>query len=202
MQVETPAGLKSMSDLRVGDEVLAPVQGNQFAFQPITWFLHKDPQVEAEFVELQTARQTLSISRHHLVPVVSCDLDLQALGDEGVSSLMNAHAMFAERATVGQCVLRVAANQIHLEPIVHISTVRKQGVYAPMTAAGSLVVQQLHVSCYAHSIESYTLQHSFYSLLHRVSGWFTSAWAVATGAERVDIPFSVMLFGESQPLRV
>jgi len=201
MQVETPAGIKLMKDLRVGDEVLAPVQGNQFAYQPITWFLHKDHQIEAEFVELKTATSTLSITRHHLVPVVSCDLDLASLGDEGVSSMMNAHVIYAERAQVGQCLLRVHGNQIGLEPIVAVERVRKQGIYSPMTASGSLVVEQLHVSCYSNSLESYTLQHTFYSLVHRVSGWFTSAWAVATD-HQIDVPFGVLLVGQSHPQAV
>jgi len=200
MQVETPSGMKSMRDLKVGDEVLAPVQGNQFAFQPVTWFLHLDHDVQAEFMELKTAHQTLSLTRHHLVPVVSCDMDLAALGDEGVSTLMSAHAIYAERATPGQCLIRVHGNQMQLEPIVSVESVRKQGIYSPMTASGSLVVEQVQVSCYSNSLESYTLQHSFYTAFHKVSDWFTSVWASAT--DRVDVPFSIMLFGSSQPQNV
>jgi hypothetical protein len=200
MQVETSVGMKSMKDLRIGDEVLAPVQGNQFAWQPITWFLHLDHQLEAEFLELKTAHQTLSLTPHHLVPVVACDFDLSALGDEGVSTLMSAYAVYAQRATVGQCLIRVdaATQQIHLEPIVAIANVRKQGVYSPMTASGSLVVEQIHASCYSNSIESYTVQHSFYSAYHRASGWFTSAWAAVTHEDKVEVPLGLWFLGSSQ----
>lgn len=191
--------MKYMKDLKVGDEVLAPAHGNQFAFQPVTWFLHLDHEVEAEFIELKTAHQTLSLTRHHLVPVVSCDLDLAALGDEGVSTLMSA-AVFAERAAPGQCLIRVDGNQMQLEPILGVASVRKQGIYSPMTASGSLVVEGVQASCYSNSLETHTLQHTFYTAFHKVSDWFTSAWVSAT--DRVDVPFSIMLFGSSQPQNV
>jgi len=202
MQVETPAGMKYMKDLKVGDEVLAPVQGNQFAFQPVTWFLHLDPDVQAQCMELKTAHQTLSLTHHHLVPVVSCDLDLQALGDEGVSTLMSAHAIYAERAAPGQCLIRVHGNQMQLEPILSVASVQKQGIYSPMTQSGSLVVEGVHASCYSNSLESYTLQHTFYTAFHKVSDWFTSVFFASGIESRVDVPFSIMLFGSSHPQNV
>jgi len=206
MQVETRFGTKSMSELQTGDEVLAPVEGGQFVWQPITWFLHRDHSVRAEFVELKTATQTISLTAHHLIPVAPCDLDLATLDAEGFASIMAKYAIYAERAQLGQCLVRVENAQVSLEAIQLKQVVEKQGIYSPMTSSGSLVVQGIHASCYSSSMESYLMQHTFYSYYYKLARLLASLNPFATEqvdqSSRVAVPFGVMLVGQSQPQRV
>jgi len=191
--------MKLMKDLGVGDEVLAPTQGGQFAFQPITWFLHRDQHLPAQFIQLTSNSRQLELSRKHLIPVLPCDLHLDGIDGEMVAGLLAKYSVFAEKAQVGQCLMHVdQKNQVSLEEIQEVGVVEKKGIYSPMTAAGSLVVEGVHVSCYSSSIESYLLQHSFYSHYHALASWMQTIWSIlnpwALESPLVDIPVGVLAF--------
>jgi hypothetical protein len=173
-----------MRDLNEGDEVMAPMQSGQVSWQPVTWFLHKESEVTAEFVELSVnGAAQIAMTKKHLLPLLPCDTDLSAFIGESASSLMTRFAVFAERAKVGQCLVQLSADQqrLTLQPISDVRMVVKQGIYSPMTSSGALLVNDVLSTCYSSSLESFVVQHSFYTQWHwlsqavqSVSSWFHS----------------------------
>jgi len=195
--VQTRFGAKYMRDLSTDDEVLSPTQAGQFSWQPVTWFIHRDHNVETDFVELKSGsgNEPLALTRHHLIPVLPCDFDVSAFEGEAASSLMSKFAIFAEKAEKGQCLVHLRGDSIALEPITAKRIVRKQGIYSPMTSSGSLVVNGVHVACYSSSMESFVLQHTFYTHWYKLAKLFDHLksfqfWGSITN-NQIDVPWSI-----------
>ncbi|XP_019869702.1 indian hedgehog B protein [Aethina tumida] len=145
--VQTSTGVRrNLSDLQIGEKILAkdPSTGD-LVYSEVLMFLDYDPQDEREFqhVTLRSGR-TLTLTGTHLVPVVTAN---------------NSRTVYAAALKVGDSLLvSDGANGLVTDEIVELEAIRRTGVYAPLTVAGNLVVNDVVASCYA-SIDSQSIAH-------------------------------------------
>jgi len=145
-----------MSDLpRVAPDALQIRSSDGFSkFQ--SW-IHYDPAQVAEFVDLTTeSGHKLSLTENHLIYAVDCD------GGSPRSPVM------AGQLEVGKCVLVQGADgELMTTPVVSIEKTTKTGIYSPLTASGSIVVDGVLASCYS-SVESEGLQKFMFSYISAI----------------------------------
>ncbi|CAG5896049.1 unnamed protein product [Menidia menidia] len=141
---------KAIRDLRTGDRVLAAdTQGNPTYTDFIT-FLDRDTTTRRVFYVIETELgQTVTLTAAHLIFV-----------DRDNSTEQRMSAVFASDVRPGQKVLVVGAERRLLEPVTvkRIYKQKHEGSFAPVTAQGTLVVDQVLASCYA-VIEDHDLAH-------------------------------------------
>jgi hypothetical protein len=186
-QVQTLArGIVRMDELQVGDEVLTVSEtatgGYESAYSPVRWFIHRLPEVTTAFVNVVTTTKSLSMTPDHLVPVIACD----AVANFLPSAIM-AHSRPARLATAGECLLTVVDGQVVAEEITKVERESREGIYAPVTTQGNLVVNNVLASCYSGSFESHRIQHAMFRLVDMVSG-FASHLASPLQSADGDIP--------------
>ena len=119
-------GPTKMADLRVGDKI-PTVSGE---YQPIYAFAHRDTDTVLDFLRIHTqSARALEITKDHLVFVAGQSSPVRAEtiqpGDKLVLGSKQEEAM-----------------------VTKIDTVKRQGLYAPLTADGTLVVDGIATSCY------------------------------------------------------
>ena len=140
-----------MHQINPGDEVLAITPGGSTIFSEVLTFLHYEPKTFATYMTIQTMSGTLlNISSNHLVFSVTPDV-----------------TTFKSKAVMASCVkprdyileIKSPSSQVQSTQVTSINTVRKQGVYAPMTQCGTIVVDSSVASCYA-SYPSHTVAHA------------------------------------------
>jgi len=83
--------------------------------------------------------------------------------------------VWAEKLNKGDEILVLSskhANKTYWEEIIDIDQIEKQGLMAPLTEEGTIIVNNVHTSCYA-IVKSHTLAHlalSPYRIYHRLFG--------------------------------
>jgi Hint module len=136
--IQTPHGIVTMKDLKVGDHVLTG-SGN---FEPVYAFGHKNAGRSADFLQFQTASAKLEMTGGHLVFL------------EG-----KINPVRADSIKVGDVLSGDAAT------VKKIKTIRREGVYSPLTPSGSVVVDGIVASSYIslqkHSKEYVEMQGGF-----------------------------------------
>ena len=158
-------GTTPMSELRIGDKVLVP----SGKYDTVYSFGHRHETVDAMF--LQFAPTRLEVSRDHMVKI----------GDRYIP---------ASAVRVGDVLETATGVTVTIESI---QTVMRQGVYAPFTMSGDIVVSNIKASNYIAFQDSDRL----------VVGTCTSPWTfqwlahVSQGPHRV----WVRLFGVSEETR-
>lgn len=120
MGVSNPVAMK---DLQVGDNIWT---GN--GYSPVYSFGHRSPRVNSEFLQIHTAAKTspLEMTAEHLVFL------------EGKDSPVRADSLAA--GDVLQGLVRMT--------VTKIQTVERQGLYAPLTPEGILLVDGVKTSSY------------------------------------------------------
>ncbi|CAB9502565.1 HintC [Seminavis robusta] len=137
-------GMIDMRDLQVGDHVLTKQhQGSkEFDYQPVYGFAHKHPNKFAQFVQIHTTTTAsnnhsstpslLELTKEHLVYVQDKPKPVRAdtiqVGDilQGLS------------LTTGTTENTTTSQRQHV--VTKISTIHQNGLYAPLTKAGNIVV--------------------------------------------------------------
>lgn len=147
---------KQMRELQLGDQVLAyDMSSGRPTYSPVIAWLHRDTENEFEFVRLQLERGTdadsdsfLELTPEHLVYTLewrgSAELRAKFAGDvlPGELFVVLQHDRLTETFNAS-CPRSVAK-------VVSVERRRvRRGAYAPLTAAGTLVVDGVLVSCYA-----------------------------------------------------
>jgi hypothetical protein len=147
--VLTIQGLKAMADLAIGDIVRVVTPSGQVEWSPVCGWLHHEPKGVAEYLRLTTNRRQLHISAEHLV-----------------ATLQSGHVNFvkAQEVLPGTPILECDVTSNTAAPVwgnvVHkVDKVRGHGIYAPLTVAGTIVVDGVVASCYA-STRSHTAAHA------------------------------------------
>lgn len=168
-EVWTAEGRRRMDELRVGDLVLSSTGWDSQvpSYQPVVGFLHRDTKLETDFVSLTTESGLhLSLTPNHLLPIVSCrDFDPKA-GAGRQEDVFSSSTWAARRVKFGDCLLRVSdSDSVVLDRVINVRVERKQGVFAPVTASGVIVVNRIQASCYS-SVENHNLQHVFFSAVY------------------------------------
>lgn len=131
-----------MSVLTPGTEVLAfdPSSG-QLSFTQVELFMHREPTVSASFVRLETAaNRSLTLTASHLLFRLK------------ISSSTSWEAVFARDVRPGDRVLftKGAGHTPLTVTVLARQEVILNGFYAPLTAFGTIVVDDHLTSCFAH----------------------------------------------------
>lgn len=128
---------KKLSDLQIGEKILArDPKTNKLVFSEVILFLDYDPKQKRQFLFIKLASgRTLTVTPTHLVLT-------------GHSK--NVRTVFAEQIKIGDVILVSDSNNVMTEDtVVEITGVIRTGVYAPLTEIGTVVVNDIVVSCYA-----------------------------------------------------
>lgn len=156
---------KEVQDLQSGDRVLAADGDGNLLYTDFIMFIDRDSSTRRVFYVIETeAGQRIALTAAHLI---------------FTGNATRMAAVFASRVRPGQQVLVPAAGEERLvaTTVTRIYTQEREGSFAPVTAQGSLVVDQVLASCYA-VIEDHQLAHWALApvrLAHRVSSMLFSS---------------------------
>ncbi|CAF1069118.1 unnamed protein product [Adineta ricciae] len=150
-------GKVALSSLQVGTQVRVINDQNQISYSPIIAFLHRDVNEHALYKHIRTKTSFIELSRRHLIH----------RRQDGF--------VWAEKLAVGDEILVSTSshtNETQWEVINEINDVFKQGLMAPLTEQGTIIVNNVHASCYA-LVKSHQVAHfalAPYRLYHRLFG--------------------------------
>ncbi len=145
-------GKKSISDLNYGDMIKTIDQSsNKIVYSKFITYLHRDEHVLADFIKIITNQnKTIKISEKHLV-----------------ATLRNKKVEFILAKNLNENDFLVSyddnENMIYEEIISIIKYVQEIGVYAPLTETGTMLVDDVLVSCYAN-IDKHDWAHFAFKL--------------------------------------
>jgi desert hedgehog protein len=130
-------GPQHISTLMIGDKVLASHSDGNLFFDDVYMFGHKNMDVKAQFVKLQTSgKASLRLTSDHLVPIVRDGHRLVIHSkDVQVGDLVQVHSANATSAT--------------FESIITKSIVSDVGLFNPYTLSGTIVVDGVVASCHS-----------------------------------------------------
>ena len=150
--VETSNGEKvKLQDVRIGDRVLAmDMRTGELKYSEIILFLDRDAGQSREFLQVRTqSGRQLTVTPSHLL--------LRA------TQRRQPEAVFAERLRYGDQLLVQSSNfTTEVDTVVSVEPVLRQGVYAPLTLDGTIVVDGVVASCYA-VVDSQWIAHLAYA---------------------------------------
>ena len=164
-------GPVKMDALAIGDQVLSvDVTTGQRIYEPVIGFLHRSETEPALFQTVQTEKNTtLTLTPDHLI--YSSD-------DPADPGHLSRPPLFAGRLKIGSFVYVMDTTTSGSNPVrarvTDISRVHGTGLYAPLTASGTMVVDDVIVSCYA-LVDSHVIAHATMTPLrigHRVKEFF------------------------------
>eukprot|EP00933_Yihiella_yeosuensis_P082383 TRINITY_DN9623_c0_g1_i3.p1 TRINITY_DN9623_c0_g1~~TRINITY_DN9623_c0_g1_i3.p1 ORF type:complete len:425 (-),score=64.60 TRINITY_DN9623_c0_g1_i3:320-1594(-) len=135
-------GQVPLAKLQVGDEVMAIVPntagGWQLRFDPVIGWIHREPDAEADVLEIQHGTGQVRLTPSHLIFV-------QRSGSDSLAA-----ASLAREVQVGDSLLTPWIDgSIVSSEVLSIKTVRSRGMYAPLVLSGTVLVDGAAASCYA-----------------------------------------------------
>ncbi len=154
---------KKLSDLSIGDEVLSVNNQGALEFSPVILFLDRDPKEQRQFYHISTeAGQALTLTPSHLIYASTEAIEASRF-----------EAIYAKDIREGDFIL-VHNGQGNMKP-VRVTDVEMRvltGVFAPLTSAGNLVVDDVLASCYA-VVDSQAVAHAAFAPMR----WYSSLFA-------------------------
>uniref|UniRef100_A0A4W3I343 Hedgehog protein n=1 Tax=Callorhinchus milii TaxID=7868 RepID=A0A4W3I343_CALMI len=170
-------GTKLVKDLIAGDRILAANDQGDLVYSDFILFLDRAQEAKKVFyvVETQDPPRRLTLTAAHLVFV----LQESSQGPNGFKPT------FASNVTPGQVVYVVGdSQQLQTAVVERVYLEEMSGAYAPLTAQGNLVVDQVLASCYA-VIEQHKLAHWAFTpvrLSHAISSLLLSTGQAAANS--------------------
>ena len=147
---------RRMESLQVGDKVLV-ITKNGIHSDPVITFIHRQPEIVEKFLKIVTKKEKiLLITADHL-------LFMEVMGQ--------ATAIPARDVKIGDTVYVRGSHGSEKDLVRSISTVYEKGAYAPVTLSGTILVNDVHTSCY-FDVLSHEWSHRAMSIaraLHYVS---------------------------------
>ena len=158
---------RQMQSLQIGEEVQV-ISNNEVRTEPVITFIHRQPEVMQEFLKITTKKnKVLKITEDHL-------LFVEKRGQET--------AIPARDVKVGDTVHLRGKHGVEKDTVQGISTVYEKGVYAPVTLSGTILVNDVHTSCY-FDVLSHEWSHRAMGVaraVHYVSPWMLQ-WISGVG---------------------
>lgn len=161
----SPSSHRPPADTEQSSAVLGPPDeaaakagcGRELQFSAVLAWLHRDPEAEAEVLEIQHELGKLRLTANHLVFAQrrsvqhddrSCSRSY--FGSSPSSSSTAAVPTIAREVEVGDRVLAPWFDgTLALPQVKSVAQLRKRGLYAPLLDGGNLVVDGTVASCYA-----------------------------------------------------
>jgi hypothetical protein len=146
----TREGNKAMRDVVIGDVVRVVTPTGQAEWSPVCGWLHNEPKSVGEYLRLTTSRRQLNISAEHLVATLK----------GGKIDFVKAQEVQAGTPIL-ECDVSGAQTSTPIwgNTVQKVEKFRAEGIYAPLTVAGTIVVDGVAASCYA-STRSHTAAHA------------------------------------------
>lgn len=156
-QVDTPTGRVPLEHLQEGDYVRVLRPDGSLAFSPVLMFLHRDFKSHRVFLTLHTSSGvTLSLTPSHLVFLLRGD---RAPKTPTISDVLTlGEVVLAGKVAAGDYLLVEDGKEVSLQKMVDMSATWAEGVFAPLTAEGTILVEGVVASCYA-VIDSQSMAH-------------------------------------------
>jgi len=146
----TTQGTKAMRDIVIGDAVRVVTPTGQVEWSQVCGWLHREPKSVGEYLRLTTSRRQLNVSAEHLVATVK----------SGKVDFVKAQEIEVG-APILECDVSAGSASIPVwgNTVQKVEKFRAEGIYAPLTVAGTIVVDGVAASCYA-STRSHTAAHA------------------------------------------
>jgi hypothetical protein len=150
----------SLASLNIGEQVRVINENGQVTYSSIIAFLHRDVNQHALYRRIRTETARIELSKRHLI------------------HHRQKGFIWAEQLNTGDEILVASSEhdkQTQWEEILEISDVHKQGLMAPLTEQGTIIINNIHASCYA-LVKSHRVAHAAlapYRIYHRLFGAFT-----------------------------
>ncbi|XP_069083232.1 indian hedgehog protein-like isoform X1 [Pleurodeles waltl] len=130
-----------VSELMSGHRVLCMDADGRFTYSDFLTYLDKDCAAVTEFrvLETQNPPRRLALTASHLV-FVADDLNVPP---------KDFCPMFASLVQPGKCILIAGADEPQPARVVSVTTHIDSGAFAPLTGHGTLIVDDVVVSCFA-----------------------------------------------------
>ena len=142
-----------ISDLKVGDSVLAVDEKGQLRFSQVIMQLHAEPEVVAEFQVIRTKTgRNLTMTSTHLI--YKADSEIASSQPIFAENIRKGDFVFAFHEKLGMIKDEVVSNDIKTH----------KGIYTPVTSHGNIIVDDILASCYAE-LENHSLLHLMFAPL-------------------------------------
>lgn len=127
-----------MRQLNIGDRVRTLGTNGEIMYSEVIAFLHREVKTTAHFYNLETnGGNAVRLSLQHLI-----------FSKKNTTSPIS--AVFASEVNIGDLLYASNGNVSSLQAVTKITMTTETGVYAPLTRQGTLLVDDVLVSCYAH----------------------------------------------------
>jgi len=136
-KVVTQRGHIAIEELQLGEEVFTIQNGNLHMTTFLGW-IHKEADHTELFLILKTESTQITLSEKHVIFYKP-----KGRKGEGVTTT------FADLVEVGDLLEVVRDGKVHWERVVDIDYETRKGIYTPLTAAGTILVDNVLASCYA-----------------------------------------------------
>jgi hedgehog protein len=148
-----------ISDVKIGDEILALSSDGSLQFSEVLLFLDRDPLSPRLYYEIETeSGSKISLTPSHLLFVSddnSTEFSKQLSRVEFAKNVQKGQFLYTSSLGDIKSMTRMKDNDeskkelSYLDRIVRIETKIGTGAYAPLTREGNLIVNNITASCYA-----------------------------------------------------
>nr|APD15683.1 hedgehog [Xipholeptos notoides] len=155
-------GTLELSKLKIGDEVLALNNKGKLEYSEVIAFLDIKDDTSGHFYSLETENgYKVHLTGKHLI--YTSDTNRTSFVVGSVNSQFE--AIYADHTQIGDFLLTVdGKSNVRTSAIRSVKLETKQGMVAPLTKAGTIVVDGIVVSCYAF-INNDQIAHASFSFL-------------------------------------
>ena len=124
---------REMHSLKIGEKVQVAAKG-KICLEPVITFIHREQEKLQQFLSITTTKNSnLKITEDHLLFVEKNGLP---------------QAIPARVVKIGDTVYVKQNGLMKTATVQDISTVYEKGVYAPVTRSGTILINDVHTSCY------------------------------------------------------
>lgn len=149
-------------------------------FSEVLMFMDRDVAQKREFVEIRTERGSkITVTPAHLL------LSTSLISSQNVQRVQK--YVFADRIQEGDFLLVNINGSLVPDRVQFVSATLSRGVFAPLTAEGTIVVDNIVASCYALVDSQFVAHYSFMPvrLYNVLKNWFSWGKRAAAAASEV-----------------
>ena len=153
--------LKRISELNVNDKVLVS-NSNSVEFSRVVNFLHRIDAIDALFIrlfyELNGTENYITLTPKHLILLGDAygNFEYQPAINANLGSLLKYYDFSSKKYLMVKLNKKESVN------------LKNSGIYAPLTESGTLIVDNIVVSCYS-MVKSHRLAQYFFNVLNRIN---------------------------------
>ena len=141
--------VKRISDIQVGDIVLAADVSGKTSFSPVVYVPHRENEDRATFVHITTVSlRDVKMTLNHIIPAGLCGSELPLV--------------HASKVSAGECIMTVTGQEM----VDSVSTVQGKGIYTIVTNEEFVVVNGIIASPFGANHMMANLYYNVHRLLY------------------------------------